>query len=118
MLLEVPAQNEVLPMILIVGGVIFCVIKRVANAVQPFAPVATTVYVPAAVTFCVLAVPNAPAELDHAKLTPEPPAVSVIFVVRHVKALGPEIVSVGAAMFCVTTTLAVVIQPFAVTVTV
>jgi hypothetical protein len=111
----VPAQSEVGPLMVGVGGAGFTVTTNAADvAVQPFAFVTVTVKDPAVETVidCVVA------PVDQV-LPVADDDVSVI-VVPAQNELGPLIVGVGGAGFTVTTNAAdVAVQPFAfVTVTV
>ena len=89
-----------------------------AVEVQPLAPVAVTVYVPAAVMLADAALPK---PLSHEYELP-PVAVTLIDVVVQVNSVTPVLLvipAVGAVVFDVTVMLAVEIQPLApVTVTV
>ena len=98
--------------------VVFCVIATLADAVQPFAPVAVTVYVPAAVT---------PTFTDEPKLLFQeyespPVAVKLMAVIEQFNNAEPVLLVIptfGPAIFCVTVTPDVAVHPLAaVTVTV
>jgi hypothetical protein len=94
-----------------VGTAIFCVIVRLSVEVQPFAAVAVTVYVPAAV---MLADAEVPKLLLHAYAEP-PVAVTLIAVLEQVNKVDPVlfvILAVGAIIFCVIVMLVVDVQPF------
>jgi hypothetical protein len=88
--------------ILTTGAALFCVITCEAVAVQPFAAVTVTVYVPAAVAFNVEFVPRTAVPLDQ-EYVPPPVAVRTILGVVHVTTVvvGVVMTAVGAVVFCV-----------------
>ena len=104
-----------------VGAAISCVMMLFAVAVQPFAPVTVTVYVPGELTASVAAVPTTVVPFDQLYAVP-PVAVKliVVFVQLSILTFGELVIfTVGIVVFCVTVLLAVEEQPFgAVTVTV
>jgi len=89
------------------------VITCEADAVQPFAAVTVTVYVPAAVTLSVEFVPTIAVPLDQ-EYVPPPVAESEILGVVHVTTVvvGAVITADGLVVFCVIVRLAVAVQPF------
>ena len=104
-----------------VGAEISCVMMLFALAVQPFAAVTVTVYVPGELTASVAAVPTTAVPFDQLYAVP-PVAVKLIEVVVQLSILtfGKLVIfTLGAVVFWVMVVLAVDEQPFgAVTVTV
>jgi hypothetical protein len=97
-----------------VGTVVFCVMVCDAVAVQPFAPVTVTVYVPGVVTASVAFVPTTVVPFDQ-EYVPPPVAVKLMDVVVQVRTdvVKAEIAAAGADVFCVMVCDAVPVHPFA-----
>lgn len=96
------------------GKLIFCVITCDAVAVQPFAEVTVTVYVPGLVTLMVEVVPTIAEPFDH-EYVPPPVAVNVIDCVVHVKMLvvGMEIAALGNGLTVIVSAVVVTHHPVA-----
>lgn len=110
----VNSVSSVVPVALLMpalGAVVFSVIVMLDVAVQPLAPVAVTVYVPADVKLCAA---DEPRLLFHEYETP-PVASTLIDVVEHVNTVEAVLLvipAVGAVIFWVTVILAVEVHPF------
>jgi hypothetical protein len=99
------------------GVVIFCVTVVEVVLVQPLAGLVTVTVHVAGVDIVLVAVVTPPPQLKVAPPVVED-AVSVSLVVEQVKTPGAAILAFGVAIFCVTETDAVLVQPFAGLVTV
>ena len=115
--------STVEPVVLVIpaaGAVVFDVTVMLEVAVHPLAPVAVTVYVPAAVILKASDVPTTLVPLDHEYEEP-PVAVTLIDVLEQVNSVEPVVLvipAVGAVLGAATPDPASLVQPYTVCVTV